>query len=54
MTDHNITIGPRLKMVLLGFLAVLLILVLVALGADDIVLRALDIGEGVLTKGAEQ
>lgn len=48
MTDHNITIGPRLKAVLLGCLAVLLILVLVALGADEIVLRALDIGEGLV------
>ena len=48
MTDHNLTIGPRLKLVLLGFLAVLLILALVALGADDIVLRMLDIGEGLM------
>ena len=49
MTDHNITIGPRLKIVLLAGLAVFLILVLVALGADEIVLRTLDIGEGLVT-----
>ncbi len=48
MTDHNLTIGPRLKLVLLGSLAVLLTLALVALGADDIVLRMLDIGEGLV------
>jgi hypothetical protein len=48
MTNHNITIGPRLKLVLLGSLAVLLILALVALGADDIVLRMLDLGAGLM------
>jgi len=48
LTDFNITIGPRLKLVLLGFLVVLLVVGLVALGADDIVMRMLDIGEGVI------
>lgn len=54
MPNYNLTIGPKVKWVLFGVLAVALILGLVAMGADDIVMRVLDIGERAIPGGDGQ